>query len=617
MSVDQLIDNTKEVKDKLPKPRMVVQLSAPSAIYNEMLGQIGTKDMLTSMRGQVIGSATLDNSVLTSIESTARASSRKETTEFEISTRFSLANHTYVPEHLIGDLARIFEAQGYKPVLSQEAAREILTVTSSDGVVYRLLLGFPDAKTKIDTLTSDVATSDPIKDEYRIKYANQTIKEVKDGDDMCILFMDIVNMHPQLGPAGMLLESQDQVEADLRHGAEVTQIMGNFLLNLGKWGNPNQGETLLTWRPKEAVLPLWLQPESYYKAENLAKIPLAELNKSIVNLVLCLSSEKGVPGLIDKTGLAEKPKNILNSIEDYFLTRYGTDGIENPLELNPQDKSLLALGLTLKMLSSAITIGDSSFMTKSDASIAGVMLCRYGESQRDRFEFYLQQDRKFKYQIGTQEVSEFLLLHTKKAQSSDQFTRYELIQTDNLNKARDWLIARDGWGGLVTVEDVKQLNSILLNGIVPDRELGRFRTAQGSRVGDRIGATSPDRIQRDLKLLLNEVNKYILQVQETGNTDEETILRNLVKYWTFFDAIHPQEEGNGRTGTLLFESWYRRTHNGKGKFDSPRRETWALSQAMSAALNGYGSGSEYYFGRDMDKGDLDPLIEYVRSHLVT
>ncbi|KKR30440.1 MAG: hypothetical protein UT61_C0007G0016, partial [Candidatus Woesebacteria bacterium GW2011_GWA1_39_8] len=119
--------------------------------------------------------------------------------------------------------------------------------------------------------------------------------------------------------------------------------------------------------------------------------------------------------------------------------------------------------------------------------------------------------------------------------------------------------------------------------------------------------------------LLENTGKYISDTQRSGQIDEDAVLRTLVQNWSYFDAIHPMEEGNGRTGTLLFESWYRLLYGSQKRFVSERKESYLLSQAISEALKG-NSNYEFWYSPNSKpsglEGDIEPLFEYVKSHLV-
>src|SRR3989344_1944518 len=634
-------DNDLDAQELLPTEGKNLQIENkyPATLYLAIIKQMGSKDMMTRLAGEKIGFVESQDPEhpLVNIESRIRGNlihtqwedipdhpgSRrgvgKQIQEFNWETRFKLHNHTYIDEEVASSIGSQLTEKGYETRTESTRTGSKKMFIESPAGKFELSLGFPNPQALIKFYQDQLV-------EYRAKYSSlvqfqlSQIETVRKGEEESSLHLEIANSHPNLGPSGTPLESKEQALAYIEQGKKLAEFVATLLTKeLG--GGRSFPVINMEWKTSSVQPALWHEAGKVNLLEDLKNIPISELNSSLVRVIQTLKEEKNAPDLFTKSGMDSEAKKMLGLIEDYFQNRFTVIKPEDFATLDGQDKALLALGLTLKSIEGAIVRDNDRFIPPNQSSICGVKFQRYGESMRDRFEFYMQQDRKFKYDKEPSDPADFLLLHTTFEGQADNLTRYERIQSENLVKTRQWIITQlePEKAGRYTADDVEKINSLLLLDLVPDRVLGMFRKTQNAMIEGRIGMTQPEDIERNLNSLLENTGKYISDTQRSGQIDEDAVLRTLVQNWSYFDAIHPMEEGNGRTGTLLFESWYRLLYGSQKRFVSERKESYLLSQAISEALKG-NSNYEFWYSPNSKpsglEGDIEPLFEYVKSHLV-
>lgn len=108
--------------------------------------------------------------------------------------------------------------------------------------------------------------------------------------------------------------------------------------------------------------------------------------------------------------------------------------------------------------------------------------------------------------------------------------------------------------GPMTLERIRGLHRILMSGVQPSAHPGSFRTGHMSVTSDSgfqtFRACGPDSIEQELQSLLDWLNRMAPAYNP--------IVAATV-FFHEFESIHPFEDGNGRTGRVLFHG-YLQTH---------------------------------------------------------
>jgi len=613
----------------------------PTSMYLAILKLTVSKDMYANLLGEEVGSIKAKEPDHPLMEIQTKVNGMKTFTqwedipgepgyrrgigeqieEFNLETRFKLQNHTYIEEAkktlIVGQLM----GEGYEVKSGERGNGYRYLTIGRNGREFELGLGFSSPESEILFYRNQIEKN---KDKYpdSVRWNERHIESIISEKDESSLSLEIKNSHPDHSPSGIPIESKEQVTEYFEESKNLTEIVATILTKeLGKGGNFEKLE--MGWKPKTIAEAIWHENGKVSKIEDLESIPLVELNTSMLRVIQSLKDEKNSPDLFDKNGMNPEANKILTLIEGYFTEKYGKIDPSVFTKLSERDRVLLALGLSLKSIGGAIWVEKyGSFIPDCAAGFAGITLQRYGESSRDRYEFYLQQERKYKYRKDTVEAADFLLLHTAFDDQEDKLTRYEKIQSANLEAARDWIVGElePAKKGNYSPEDVQKINQLLLKGLVPERAEGMFRQTKSAKIEGRIGMTEPEDINRNLSYLLENTGKYISSTEGTPlSIEEEEVLRKIVQKWAYFDAIHPMEEGNGRTGTLLFESWYRLLFGSEKHFISERTETIDLSGVMSGALKGDSDIDFWYMSDEansLKEMNVTPFFNYVKSHLV-
>lgn len=529
--------------------------------------------------------------------------------EFSIRTNFTLRPNTYLDAANTKELVEQLQALGYQSeitVLTNGNRR--MALTSLDKLQFEITLGWESAEFRRQSLMLSLLNDPQNADFYDREFTNLNL-----GHERQNIGLSVRNSHPEFVPEGYPLESKEQVLEYLEEIRKLSEVVGNNLVRL--LGEPDKFDPVqIEWKPKTLAEAIWNDPERIKNINDLLACPITELNESLVRVIQVGRLEKNSPDLIDIKGMVPDAKRILSLIETYFGFKYQEGEPANLDAMNDHDKALLALGLALKLADSSLVLQSGQFVFDETATIAGISYRRYGESGRDRLEFYLQQDEKYSYNRDSAEAADFFLLHT--TTEGQTYTRYEQIQSANVASARNWLQEKikDGttrW----QPTDARQINRILLEKIVPVNAAGAFREFEDARIHGRIGMTDPTSIEFNLQELLKSVDKFLLAAKASDGAidDRDAQLKFLVTSWTMFDAIHPKGEGNGRTGTLLFEAWCKQLFGENTKFEPSRRDNTILSRLMTTALSG-NMDMGYFFGSKLD-GDIQPLFDYVQSNI--
>lgn len=537
--------------------------------------------------------------------------------EFGLTTEYRLQNHTYIDDSRALEFDKRLTQEGYETrrEVTNTGFRKIVITGPAGG--FELGIGFPSAEAY---LSYQQQTLQRYQRDYPtlVDSAQRDIATTLAGKETSSVRLDIAGFRPGHAPSGQPLRSKDQLTGYLAQGKDLAEIVATVLteqLGGGKQFNPLEME----WKPEKTVAPIWYERGGITDPEDLLNLSMTELNTSLVRVVQSLEMGGNSPDLIDESGAMDNEANqLLKTIEGYFDRKY--PGIPLSLEdLTEKERALLALGLALKCAEHVLPLSNGRFFPNDTSTIGGITFRRFGESSRDRFEFYQQQDRKFGYNRNNAEAADFFLLHTANDDRPETLTVYERLQSENLDRARDWIRTHlePEKAGNYDSKDIQKINSLLLQGLIPDRYLGIFRRTENAMIEGRIGMTQPRYIEDNLNLLLKDVAGYIRRIKAGGITERDAVIERLVESWACFDAIHPEEEGNGRTGTLLFGSWYRLLMGSQEQFVSGRKETLIMAGAISEALKGH-SYSDFFYKSSPPRleGDLNPMINYVKQHIV-
>jgi hypothetical protein len=538
--------------------------------------------------------------------------------DFNVITTLRLQNHTYINDEMASMIEDNITNNGYTTEIEEldNGTRQIIVKTNTGEFIIHI--GYADATRHLKHLGRELET-------YKVEYpgmvsmTQREIDTVMSGAEPSSVSVRFKNTYSKIGQAGVLLESQKQFIGCLDEAKNLTEVTATALIET--LANGKKFDALhMEWKPTKISVAIWHERGRTIDTENLLSIPMTELNNSLVRVIQGLRAGENSPDLVNEEGMDGEAKELLRIIEFYFAKKHpeGTLVIE---DLKEKERAILALGLALKCAENVTPMENGRFVARDESTISGITFHRFGESYRDRFEFYQQQDRKFGYRRDNAEAADFFLLHTTREGQSDNLTRYERVQSENVEKARNWIITElePIKHGRYDLFDVQKINSILLKGLVPDANLGLLRGTADTILEGRVGTTQPRDIDRNLTNLLNDVKKYISQTQQSGEIERDTVIEHLAEAWACFDAIHPEEEGNGRTGTMLFESWCRVLLGSDIRFEPKRgEESFDLSNAISEALKG-DSHREFFYGPNLPHitGDLKPLTDFIKNHLTT
>lgn len=123
----------------------------------------------------------------------------------------------------------------------------------------------------------------------------------------------------------------------------------------------------------------------------------------------------------------------------------------------------------------------------------------------------------------------------------------EKIEIANILKATNWLKARFKKRQKVTEEDTLELHRIVMNHLISENNLGKFRQKPGAifnQAGVAVYLAPP---AAEISKLINQLLAYV-------NSDQEKSvpIRASLAHLSF-EKIHPFVDGNGRVGRLLFQ----------------------------------------------------------------
>lgn len=598
-------------------PRMfTIANPNPLSMYLEILRQADSGDMVTQMFGEVIGATKSTNpeSPMKEIESKIRGNtlgdSRKE---FDFETNFELKKHTYCDEATAKVMEARLKNEGYIATMEIEPnGNKKLRVSSSTGD-FDISLGVSNADENIRNM-EDMMQSSNKKDTWMINIYKEAIERIKKNDESVRLHIQTHKPKTKDPSAGIVLKSEHQAIGYLEEGRNLAEIVGSVIME--ELGDKKKTEPLkMAWESQKTASAIWHEDMRIYKPEDLLQIPLRDINNSLIRAIQVLNGKVNCPDLTDGKAMKGDIVQLLRIVELYFEKHHTT----KPLvieSLQDNEKALLSLGLALKSVEKAEFHKDNRFTTLLDnPTIGGISFQRFGESKRDRFKFYHEQDLKYRYNRDSSEVADFFLQHTTQEGQTDNLTKYEKVQSEGLVKARKWIktVLEPTKLGKYTAEDVWQINSLLLEGIVPSRALGAVRN-MGREVRGRFGMTAFSEIETNLALLLQDVNTYI---SEGVDSNLENAVSKISQFWASFDGIHPILEGNGRTGTLLFESWLRLKTGKDYELISKRGESDNLARAMTIALSG-DNEVKFIYPKMLSRispSSFDPLKRFNMSHI--
>jgi fido (protein-threonine AMPylation protein) len=535
--------------------------------------------------------------------------------EFGLYSEFTLQNGTYISSEIARSLTDTIADSGYKVNIFTDIRNGMNNINISNSLGdFELRIGYTDKENELNQLRVNLENAK--KSKGPISVYQEEMTKVENGENKSVVKLQVKPDHPDHIPEGRKLESEDQVLSHLSGLQDLTEIIATALTD--KLGNGKSFPKLnMKWESHSAPFAIWHDVNKVQNNEDLNNLSILDINSSLVRIVQGLNDKNDCPDLIDEKGINKEANKLLEIIESHFDNqKIGTSEITS---LGERDRSLLALGLALKIVQQTKVTG-TNLSLPDQAELAGITFHLEGESRRNKLEFFMQQDSKFNYNKEDSEASDFFLLHTTSYDQTDKLTKYERIQSSNLENTRNWIIKNleSSKKGNYDPSDVLQINNLLLTGLVPDRFLGKFRHTKSGYIPGRFGITEAGDVERNLKYLLEAADKYVSEKNDLSiSPDQNESLRTLARFWASFDGIHPFEEGNGRTGTMLFESWLRLKLGSEKKFVSERTETQDLSNAISEALKG-NSQKEFWFLNQEEfikDENLTPLVDYIKAHI--
>ena len=606
-------------------PNFRIDRKGAGGLYPAIRGLLEKTDIVTINTGETVGEIDFPEGFLlrkvkTNIVGTHQFQSYKPYEErqgryigvgekvpkFGVNTSLTLGKGTFVTEGKLKSIVAKLQEGGWQvePVENDPFRSHVV---QKDGQEYVYRPGFVDAASAIAFYSEEKKKTEA--KGYESSHYQKIIEKVNTST---FQMPTSIRLHtpPEAYSDLLPIESQEQVERHLTGAMELTEAIVNQLCA----GVAEERSFDMPWISPSVGLYIWNNYESGHPEKLLDRYSIKQINEALIRAIVAGRQEKNAPDFVSDGKVNSDILELLNDIENHFEGKQ-IDSEQDLLSMPEKERVLLALGLLLKGFKGAYVLMDGEgFFVNDSPSLAGITMRRYGKSQRDRFEFYLQQDRKYGYKRDSVEAADFLLLHASFLDSEEAETRYESIQSANLQRARNYVAELEATKmGDYSVEDVKKINTLLLEDIVPPGEGGKYRQ-KDSAISGRVNPTEPYFIPSELNRLL----RLAKEILENKDLEGDAKLRETVKLWTYFDAIHPMEEGNGRTGTLLFDSWRRVAFGDNLHFISSRSDNGELVRAMSLALK---SDSQYEFGINnveslLNSADIDPLIDFVKKHLV-
>lgn len=116
----------------------------------------------------------------------------------------------------------------------------------------------------------------------------------------------------------------------------------------------------------------------------------------------------------------------------------------------------------------------------------------------------------------------------------------DIIETSNHFKLVDYMI--DVADKTLSEEMIKEFHSILKTGTSDERK-SWFNVGNYKALANEVGGNStsnPKDVEKDIKSLLNWYNSL-----------EKITLKDIVKFHSDFEKIHPFQDGNGRVGRII------------------------------------------------------------------
>lgn len=160
----------------------------------------------------------------------------------------------------------------------------------------------------------------------------------------------------------------------------------------------------------------------------------------------------------------------------------------------------------------------------------------------------------FCYNSGKIENGEFNYNDTREIFEKGTVSSYSgdvktLIEQVNQKKCMELIIKESEVDNDITLDFIKQVHFILMNGAMSDKLLSKGERAGEFKKGDYVvgindvGA-SPDEVEDELISLLEEVNSV-------KDVSVNKVLNVAAYFHAWFEFTHPFADGNGRTGRML------------------------------------------------------------------
>lgn len=182
--------------------------------------------------------------------------------------------------------------------------------------------------------------------------------------------------------------------------------------------------------------------------------------------------------------------------------------------------------------------------------------------------------------------------------------QYAELEVRNYGKALEFVDKRKKIGGPITLQDILRLHAIIMDGLLPNAKVGKFRENDVFIINqdEIVQYTGPE-----ASAVPNELRKLLNWLNDTSRSTHPVIVAGLLHFQ--FVSIHPFSDGNGRTTRALTSLYL-------GLRDYDFRGSLVLDSYYSTAKQEYYGALHDSQGNDYDtaaKSDVTRWLEYFTS----